>query len=75
MADDDLKKDEVAAPTAAKKILPSPPLEKGGEIDYDRLVEDWWRHWFPNSPVSRQTEAWNQAVKAKDDLKRRLSHV
>jgi hypothetical protein len=37
------------------------------------LVERWWQDWFPNSPVSRDTAAWNHAYQAKEDLKKRLS--
>lgn len=44
-------------------------------FDIDLLVERWWQENFPNSPVSRDTGAWNHAFKAKEDLKRRLKDV
>ncbi|MGD0826978.1 MAG: hypothetical protein ABSA09_02695 [Desulfobaccales bacterium] len=36
------------------------------------LVERWWQDWFPNSPVSRDSAAWNHAYQAKENLKDRL---
>lgn len=44
-------------------------------FDVDLLVEKWWQENFPNSPVSRETGAWNHAFKAKENLKRRLKDV
>jgi hypothetical protein len=37
------------------------------------LVERWWQDWFPSSPVSRDSAAWNHAYQAKEDLKKRLA--
>jgi hypothetical protein len=39
----------------------------------DTLIELWWVDHFPGSPVAQLTAAWNQAVIAKEDLKRRLA--
>ena len=39
----------------------------------DMLIELWWADHFPGSPVAQLTAAWNQAVAAKEDLKRRLA--
>ena len=39
----------------------------------DILIELWWADHFPGSPVAQLTPAWNQAVVAKEDLKRRLA--
>ena len=39
---------------------------------YSGWVEDWFKEFFPNSPVSRDTEAWNLLLRAKDVLKQRL---
>lgn len=39
----------------------------------DALVERWWADHFPGSPVGRDTEIWNHAFVAKEDLKRRLA--
>lgn len=39
----------------------------------DRVVEDWFLENIHNSPVSRNTEAFNHLRAALDDLKRRLS--
>ena len=36
-------------------------------------IEAWWQDWFPNSPVSRNTDAWNWAYQAKEDLKKKLT--
>ncbi|MBM4301649.1 MAG: hypothetical protein FJ121_08980 [Deltaproteobacteria bacterium] len=41
-------------------------------MDADGLVEAWFKEFFPNSPVSRDTEAWNLLLRAKDVLKQRL---
>ena len=40
--------------------------------DLDLLVERWFQDHFPNSPVSRDTDAWNTVYKAKENLKSRL---
>ena len=42
------------------------------EPRFDALIERWFQDHFPNSPVARDTAAWNHAMAAKDDLKRRL---
>ncbi|MGA9822174.1 MAG: hypothetical protein WBQ36_11330, partial [Desulfobaccales bacterium] len=55
------------APQPAPAPAPQPP------VDYAARVEAWWQHWFPSSPVSRDTAAWNLAYKAKEDLKKRLT--
>jgi hypothetical protein len=39
----------------------------------EQLIERWWAEHFPGSPVSQVTQAWNHAVAAKEDLKRRLA--
>jgi hypothetical protein len=39
----------------------------------DMLVERWWADHFPGSPVAQLTSAWNHALAAKEDLKRRLA--
>ena len=39
----------------------------------DVLIELWWADHFPGSPVAQLTAAWNHAVSAKEDLKRRLA--
>ncbi len=39
------------------------------------LIEAWWHDWFPNTPVSRDSAAWNWAYQAKEDLKKRLAAV
>jgi hypothetical protein len=68
MADDEKKLSKegpeipAKAPTAAKL----PPLQT------DVIVEAWFKEFFPNSPVSRDTEAWNLLLRAKDVLKQRL---
>ena len=42
------------------------------KADTDQIVEAWFKEFFPNSPVSRNTEAWNLLLRAKDVLKQRL---
>jgi hypothetical protein len=37
------------------------------------LIELWWAEHFPGSPVAQLTSAWNHALAAKEDLKRRLA--
>jgi len=39
----------------------------------DMLIELWWADHFPGSPVAQLTAAWNHAVAAKEELKRRLA--
>ena len=39
----------------------------------EALIERWWADHFPGSPVARVTEAWNHALAAKAELKRRLA--
>ena len=39
----------------------------------EMLIELWWADHFPGSPVAQLTSAWNQALAAKEDLKRRLA--
>jgi len=39
----------------------------------DMLIELWWAEHFPGSPVAQLTSAWNHALAAKEDLKRRLA--
>ena len=39
----------------------------------EMLIELWCADHFPGSPVAQLTAAWNQAVSAKEDLKRRLA--
>ena len=55
------------APTAQPAPSPAPPAAAV------LLVERWWQDWFPSSPVSRDTAAWNHAYQAKEDLKKRLA--
>jgi hypothetical protein len=39
------------------------------------LIELWWADHFPGSPVAQLTSAWNHALAAKEDLKRRLASI
>ena len=39
------------------------------------IVERWWEHHFPGSPVAQVTAAWNHAFAAKQELKRRLVNL
>ena len=40
----------------------------------EALIERWWSDHFPGSPVAQVTRAWNHALAAKEDLKRRLQN-
>lgn len=67
MSDDEKDLAKAAPVIPAKNLaakLPPP--------DTDVLVEAWFKEFFPNSPVSRDTEAWNLLLRAKDVLKQRL---
>lgn len=55
---------ERAAPSAT--AAPKPPARE--------IVEQWWRERVHNSPVSRDTRAYNFLQAAVEDLKRRLEH-
>ena len=51
-------------------------LDKAGSAvpqSINMLIELWWADHFPGSPVVQLTSAWNQALAAKEDLKRRLA--
>ena len=51
-------------------------LDKAGSAvpqSINMLIELWWADHFPGSPVAQLTSAWNQALAAKEDLKRRLA--
>jgi hypothetical protein len=52
------------AGTRAESAVPEP---------IDTLIELWWADHFPGSPVAQLTPAWNHALTAKEDLKRRLA--
>lgn len=60
MKDDDLEFHEPETPKAGK---------------HDELVDKWFSDHFPNSPVARDTEAYNHAQKARDELKKRLNEI
>jgi hypothetical protein len=49
-----------------------PAAKAPAPLDTDAVVEAWFKEFFPNSPVSRDTEAWNLLLRAKDILKQRL---
>ena len=53
----------------------SPEMRSGSAVSkpVDILIELWWADHFPGSPVAQLTSAWNQALAAKEDLKRRLA--
>jgi hypothetical protein len=67
MADLDKSADKAAPMTAVKA-----PAAQLPSLDTGDLVETWFKEFFPNSPVSRDTEAWNLLLRAKDVLKQRL---
>jgi hypothetical protein len=41
----------------------------------EQLIECWWADHFPGSAVARDTQAWNIAHAAKEQLKRLLKGV
>jgi len=65
---------ETAPPKPAAPEPPAPPVAQASPpANLILLVERWWQDWFPSSPVSRDTAAWNHAYQAKEDLKKRLA--
>ena len=48
------------------------PFAEAKAADTGQIVEAWFKEFFPNSPVSRNTEAWNLLLQAKDVLTQRL---
>jgi outer membrane biosynthesis protein TonB len=71
------KEQSAPAPEPAPKPEPTPQPEPAPQptppVNAALLVERWWQDWFPSSPVSRDTAAWNHAYQAKEDLKKRLT--
>ena len=63
-----MNEEEQVKKAAEKK----PEAAKPAAMDTDRLVDAWFKEFFPNSPVSRDTQAWNLLLRAKDVLKQRL---
>ena len=57
---------------AKNQAAPQEPAERAAH-DIDAAIEGWWNDHFPGSPVAAVTPAWNTAVHAKEDLKRRLA--
>lgn len=51
---------------------PTTPIPGAKAADTAQIIETWFKEFFPNSPVSRNTEAWNLLLRAKDALKQRL---
>jgi hypothetical protein len=49
------------------------PAGRTAPRSIEMLIELWWAEHFPGSPVAQLTSAWNHAVAAKEDLKRRLA--
>ena len=58
-------------PTPQPEPAPQPRLLSTAVL----LVERWWQDWFPSSPVSRDTAAWNHAYQAKEDLKKSVYQI
>ena len=59
-----------------KSEIPDEPGTRAGSAvpqQIDFLIELWWADHFPGSPVAQLTPAWNHALTAKEDLKRRLA--
>jgi hypothetical protein len=60
---------------AADEPAPAPAPDPAADPVPDpigELVERWWGDHFPGSWVARDTQAWNVAYAAKEDLKQRL---
>lgn len=59
-----------------KNEIPDNPESRARSVEpqpIDVLIESWWADNFPGSPVALLTPAWNHALAAKEDLKRRLA--
>jgi hypothetical protein len=52
---------------------PTPVAGDAAPGQIESLIEGWWSDHFPGSPIAQVTQAWNQAVAAKEELKRRLA--
>ena len=61
--------------TAASDVAAPPPGDPGASGSLEDIVERWWTDHFPGSPVAQVTSAWNHAIAAKEELKRRLKGV
>jgi hypothetical protein len=62
-----------ASPVAEKRDAPPAPAA-AAEAPHPlaELVDRWWADHFPGSVVGRDTQIWNHAFRATQDLKRRL---
>ena len=54
------------------------PRQQHGERGQDRdrlgdIVEKWWEECIRGSAIGRDVDMWNDAMKAKDELKKRLA--
>jgi len=62
------------SPPADAPPADAPPADNMPPPDaLGALVERWWNDHFPGSPVAQVTQAWNHALAAKDELRRRLA--
>lgn len=49
------------------------PVAETPVAKISRVVEEWFMDAVANSPVSRETNAWNHMVEAKERLKAKLA--
>ena len=53
----------------------TPPEPRNPLAEVEGVIERWWDEHFPGSPVAQVTQAWNHALAAKEELKRRLKNL
>jgi hypothetical protein len=64
---------EHPAPLAPE--VPTPAPAKPAAVHVEQFVEDWFRHHFHDSPVSRDTAVYNTVQAARADLVGRLGKL
>ena len=57
-------------PNEEPEARPSAPLQRASQLD--ALIDAWFVDRFHGAPAMRDTDAFNHAQAAKEDLKRRL---
>jgi len=50
-------------------------IAKPERDDIEALIERWWAEHFSGAAVAQVKQAWNQALAAKEELKRLLQNV
>jgi hypothetical protein len=67
-----MQSDESTAGLADAEGMPAPEEQSESPPPTDLIVDRWWEEHFPGTAVARDTQAWNVAHAAKENLKRLL---